>query len=370
MFADSKLTRAGRALAIALCIAVAANAQPPQPDAQPSGIKKPLNLTKTIEEVLAERIARQLIAASPVVAPDDSKARDAAAAKLAACDDLMNAANGRILWGGFNPKQGYDPEAYRLNDLAHDDYFQLSEFHPIVWAKLYLSTFMFPGPYRVHREGRFTVLELDAKFRSDMPPGDYPYPFWHSPNKWTAYVKVERVMLVFAPGRLIAGLRRSPDPISVEQIRKPWDTKWLWTDADGNPQPRVALYSYLFSKDNPHVAGLEQSYRELEKNFRAQNCMLCHEPDNRSRINDLLLLNYPSQALIMRRTLVAILEGTQMPPGNEEAHEPQGVQKPDVLAEMTRLAKLFEKQADDAFAYEQAHQPKPAATENKAPVSK
>lgn len=337
-------------LVLLMAAGVAAAQQPP------SGPKKPLVLSKSVEEVLAEKIAKQLIAASPVAAPGDAKARDLAGEKLAACDDLINAAsggvNGRILWGGFHPEQGYDPDGYRLNDRAHDDWFQLTELNPIVWAKLYLSTFMFAGPYTIHREGKLTVLELDAKFRSEMDAGEYPYPFWHSPNKWTAYVKVEKVMLVFEPGRLVAAMRRSPDPLSVKQVRKQWDTKWLWTDKEGNAQPRVALYSYLFSKDNPHVADLDKSFRALETSFRAQNCMLCHEPDNRSRINDLLLLNYPNQALIMRRSLVAILEQNQMPPGNELAHEPQGVQDTKVLKEMTRLAKEFEKKADEAFAFE------------------
>ena len=322
-------------------------------DAQPSGPKKPLVLVKSVEEVLAEKIAKQLVAASPVAPASDAKARDMAGKKLASCDDLMSAAGPRILWGGFHPEQGYDPEGYRLNDRAHDDWFQLTELNPMVWAKLYLSTFMFPGPYTIHKEGRFTVLELEAQFRSEMDAGEYPYPFWHSPNKWTAYVKVEKVMFVFEPGRLIAAMRRSPDPLSVKQVRKPWDTKWVWTDEKGEPQPRVALYSYLFSKDNPHVAELEKSFRALETNFRSQNCMLCHEPDNRSRINDLLLLNYPNQALIMRRSLVAILEQNQMPPGNAIAHEPQGVQDVKALKEMTRLAKEFEKIADEAFAFEQ-----------------
>jgi len=98
-----------------------AAAQPP-----PTGTTKPppLVLKRSLEEILAEKIAKQLVAASPVAATNDAKARDAAGEKLAACDDLINAANGRIMWGGFHPEQGYDPEGYRLNDRAHDDWFQ------------------------------------------------------------------------------------------------------------------------------------------------------------------------------------------------------------------------------------------------------
>ncbi len=371
------LNGAGMCVAgVVLALGAVTRAQQPAPAPQvpaagmPSsqgmgGGKKPLVLARSIEEVLADRIAKQLVVASPMAPAGDARARDEAGVRMAACDDLMNAANGRILWGGFNPEQGYDPEGYRLNDRAHDDWSQLTELNPMVWAKLYLSTFMFPGPYTIHREGKLTVLELDAQFRSEMDAGEYPYPFWHSPNKWTAYVKVEKVMFVFEPGRLVAAMRRSPNPLSVKQVRKQWDTKWLWTDKDGNPQPRVALYSYLFSKDNPHVAELEKSFRALETNFRSQNCMLCHEPDNRSRINDLLLLNYPNQALVMRRSLVAILEGNQMPPGSELAHEPQGVQDMKALREMTRLARAFEKEADEAFAFEAGKRARTPAVEEK-----
>jgi hypothetical protein len=364
------------ALALAIALSVLAAGDPPAPLAPAPGnsLPRPMTLSTSVEQILAEKIAKELIAASPIADPGDTKARDLAADKLAACDDLLNACGGksgggRILWGGFNPNQGYDPESYRIDALAHDDYFQLSEFTPYVFAKLYLSTFMFPGPYTIHKEGKFTVLELDARFREGMPPGEYPYPFWHSPNKWTAYVKVQKVMFVFDHSGLKAAMRRSPDPYSIEQIRKPWDAKWSWTDEKGNPQPRVSLYSYLFSKDNPHVAPLEKTYRKLEASFRAQNCTLCHEPDNRNRINDLLLLGYPNQALMARASLVTILEGNHMPPGSEVAHEPEGIKDKAALDEMTALARAFEKEADEAFAYEKAH-PKSPAPAAPAPKTK
>lgn len=339
----------------------------PAPLAPAPGNSKPapMVMSKSIAHVLAEKIAAELVAASPVVDPGDVKARDLASEKMLLCENLINAAGGkaggtgRILWGGFNPNQGYDPEAYRIDALAHDDYFQLTEFTPAVWAKLYLSTFMFPGPYTIHKQGKHTVLEMDVKFRDGLPPGDYPYPFWHSPNKWTAYVKVQKVLFIFDHANLKAAMRQSPDPVSIEQIRRPWDTKWLWTDEQGNPQPRVALFGYMFSKENPHIAPLEKTYRKLEASFRAQNCMVCHEPDNRARINDLLLLNYPNQALIARNTLVTVLEGNHMPPGSAAASQPEGIQDKAALAEMTALARAFEKEADAAFAYEKAKPPVP-----------
>lgn len=321
------------------------------PPSSPSA-KKPLNLKAPVEATLADRLAKLIIAASPVADPSDPKARDEAAQRLADCNDLIEAAGNRILWGGFHPEQGYDPAAYRLHDRSRDDFFQLTEFSPLVWAKLYLSTFMFPGPYQVRQEGRFTVLELDAKFRGGLDPGEYPYPFWHSPSKWTAYMNAEKVLLIFEPGRLVAAMRQSPLPVASRLIKRPWDTKWTWTDEQGQPQPRVTLFKYLFSADNPHVAGLDSAFRELESELREQNCMTCHAPDNQSRINDLLLLNYPNQALIARRTLVAVLEDNTMPPGNELAHEPTGIQDGATLRRLIRLAKAFERNAEAAYAHE------------------
>lgn len=326
----------------------------PPPEA-PKTKPKPFVLPKAVEAMQAEHLAKQLIAASPVVDPSDTVARDKAAEQLGQCKDLFKAARGRILWGGFHPEQGYDPASYRLIPTSRDDLFQLTQFDPEVWARLYLSTFMFPGEFEVRTEGRFTVLDLKAEFRSKLGDGEYPYPFWHSPNKWTAYVNVQSILLIFEPGRLVAAMRKSPDPLSLPIVKKPWDGKWIWQDAGGQEQPRVALFKYQFSADNPHVAALDKSYRELANQFRAQECMMCHEPDNRGRISDLLLLNYPNQSLIARRTLVTVLEDNQMPPGNSLAGEETGIHDDATRKLLLDLAKAFEAHADEAFAYERSH---------------
>jgi hypothetical protein len=356
--AELALAMAGVLAGMVVSVAVAQDpaTQGPVPAAPPPTAPKPkpLVLAKSVEAILAEQLARQIIAASPLADPSDTAARDAAAEKLGRCTDLFKAARGRILWGGFHPEQGYDPANYRLIETSRDDLFQLTQFDPEVWAKLYLSTFMFPGEFEVRSEGRFTVLDLKARFRSSLGDGEYPYPFWHSPNKWTAYVNVESILLVFEPGRLVAAMRKSPDPLSLNLVKKPWDGKWVWRDAQGMEQPRVTLFKYQFSADNPHVPALEQSYRDLANQFRAQECMMCHEPDNRGRINDLLLLNYPNQSLIARRTLVAVLQDNQMPPGNSLAGEETGIHDEAARKLLIDLAKAFEATADEAFAFERA----------------
>jgi len=276
--------------------------------------------------------------------------------RLGACEQLLRAAGDKILWGGYHSEQGYDPAAYRLDETSPIDHYQLTEFSPVVWAKLYLSTFMFSGKYEVRQEGALTVLELEAKFREGLDPGDYPYPFWHNVNKWTAYCNAEKVALVFdgggAGGRLVSSLRVAPPPLALELRKRPWDSKWTWSDAEGKEQPRVALYSYVFAKDNPHVAALDRSFRELEAEMRAQNCMLCHAPDNQGKMNELLLLNYPNQALIARHTLKEVIARNEMPPGSLLAHEPAGIRDEAGRAGLLRLADAFEQAAEAALRFE------------------
>jgi hypothetical protein len=142
---------------------------------------------------LQERIAREFAEASPLADPADARARDAAAAKLVECRDFLSAVGGRLLWGGCEPVQGYDPTTYSL-----------TEFDPLVWLKLYGSTLMFTGEHEVKTAGPFSVLELKARFRSHLDPGDYPYPFWHSAEKWQAYLDLASLCVVFQDEKIIA----------------------------------------------------------------------------------------------------------------------------------------------------------------------
>lgn len=290
---------------------------------------------------LQDRVARGLIAASPPADPADAKARDAAGEKLSALGDLVGAAGEQILWGGFDSQRGYDPKAYRL-----------TEFSPFVWAKVYLSSFVFPGGYEVRREGRFTVLEVRAKFRDGLDAGDYPYPFWHSQTKWKAYVDTSAILLVFEQDRLRAAFRRaSPDPGKPVAERK-WDGRWRWSDEAGHEQPRVALFSYLFSADNPSLPRVEQAYRNLEENFRHNNCVGCHAPDNLAKARSLQLLNYPNQALVARHSLVEVLRRNAMPPADAETGGNAGLSSETARREILALAEQFEREADAALAFE------------------
>jgi hypothetical protein len=239
----------------------------------------------------------------------------------------------------------------------------------MVWAKLYLSTFMFPGGYQVRKEGRFTVLEMAAQFRAGLDPGDYPYPFWHSPKKWQAYSNAEALLLVFERGTFIAAYRKAGPPRADGPAVPEWDGRWRWTDDKGEPQPRVTLYSYLLSPENPHAASLDAAYRNLEARFRSENCLSCHAPDNVSQADHLFLLDFPNQALAARHSLVPILRGNKMPPADMSVDHPSGITDERTRADLISLATLFEREADAALEYEASH-PRPTPVPGGADRSK
>lgn len=288
-----------------------------------------------------ERVARAIAERSPLADPASVAARDEASAALGTCGELLGAMGRKILWGGYDPAKGVDPDAYLL-----------TEFDPLVWAKVYLSTFMFTGAVAVRDEGRFRVAEIDARFRGGLDAGEYPYPFWHSPKKWDGYVGARSVLLVFDGDELVAAYRKAETGASAPA--RAFDGRWTWTDAKGDAQPRVALFAYLFRSDNPHVRALEEAYRALESRFRENSCTSCHAPDNKAGMDELLLLSFPNQALAARHSLLATLRGNRMPPADPESGAPAGLDSPAQRDAMIRLAQAFESAADAAIAFERS----------------
>jgi hypothetical protein len=293
---------------------------------------------------LPDRIAHGLVEASPTADPSDVHARDVAGEKLAHFADLQSAIGEQILWGGFDETLGYDPAAYKITAL-----------NSFVWAKLYLSAFMFSGHYEVRQEGTRTVLEMSTRFRDGLDAGDYPYPFWHSPKKWQAYLDARALLLVFEGDHLVAGLRKAVHDSTQPLASRAWDKRWTWEDAQGNPQPRVTLYSYLLSPANPHLPLLDTSYRELAASFRAHECLSCHSPDCPARPSKLFLLNYPNQALSGRHELVTVLSKDAMPPLDRNTGRTAGLHDDEARTELLRLAEAFSAEGDAALEYERAH---------------
>jgi cytochrome c553 len=146
------------------------------------------------------------------------------------------------------------------------------------------------------------MVAVQAYFRNALPPGHYPYPFWHSDAKWGAYEKSNEVRFYFSSdgritsaGRSSAGTDRARG--AYAHVQPPAFTgQWLWTDADGVAQPSVTLFSDRYSSDNPNVAPLDAAYKKFALNLRNSDCVGCHAPDGHKKMHTLTLLQTPMHA--------------------------------------------------------------------------
>jgi hypothetical protein len=296
---------------------------------------------------LPERLGAAMLKACPPANPADAAARDAAAARLAKLAELIDAPSSVILWGPFDPVTGYPPAAAR--GLRLD---------PLVWVRGYLSLFSFSGTFKVRAEGRYTVLELPARFRARLPAGDYPYPFWHDPAQWAALTRVSGVELVFDQDELLAAYYKGgaePEPLS----ERTWDGLWTWTDKSGRAQPRVSTFGYLLSKENPDGAALGAAYEPLAQSLRARGCIECHRPDKGAGGPRLLPLDSPVHAVGARSSIAPLLERTDLPAGDPHGKHEGGLPEDAARAELIKLARAFEQAAEDALSYESARRAVP-----------
>jgi hypothetical protein len=291
------------------------------------------------EVSLAQRIAQGLIAACPLADPGDERARDQSAEKLTRLTVLRDSLNDPIYWGGHAAGKGYAPEENPL-----------TLFNPFVWRRMYLSLFMFPGPYRIERAAPYIVLHLPYQFRNQLDPGAYPYPFWHSKKKWDSYQLATELILVFEQGKIIAAYRSERQDRTRSYVAHQWDGRWRWIDKNGEEMPYVALYRYLFSSSNPHISRLDAAYRALEAAAREQSCAVCHSPNNATQMNPLRLLNLPNQALTERHNIVTQIEQNTMPLDT-------GIPDEAVRKKLLELAKDFAAVGDQALDYDGEFRP-------------
>lgn len=280
---------------------------------------------------IEDQIARNLIEACPAVDASSVSAREACAEAIGDSPVLQAVALDVIRWGGQKPGVAVGEALDAAN---------VTEFHPLVWRRLYLSTFMFGSEYRVEEHPPYRVLIMPVRFRNLLPDGEYPYPFWHSSDKWTAYQEATELMMYFREGKLVGALRGGQPDASRNTSPRTWSGDWVW---DEGRQPRVTLYTHLFRADNERVDALDAAYRALEAAVRANGCDVCHSPDNPSKMRSLEILSYPAQALSARRTLVSVLEHNEMPP-------PAGMPEAAERAAMIELARAFVVAADLALA--------------------
>src|SRR6476646_10422239 len=190
------------------------------------------DLTEQIAQ-LASEVALELQQVCPPASPSDQAAFDRCRRSLFGDSALRRNLAPRLLWGRRNQDAG----AALTNT-------NLTQFAPDVIAGLYLSLFMYSGEYSteyVERE-RLYLIRLRAGFRNLLPPGEFPYPFWHLEAKWGVYQATNSILLWVNPktAKIVIGQfterGRGSAVASAEPIKPKFDGKWMWVDKDGRIQ--------------------------------------------------------------------------------------------------------------------------------------
>ena len=306
------------------------------------------------ETKLAENVAKELIASCPLADPADKNAREACGQKLSTSKLLIDSTAMPVLWG-VEPQVGnYNLKSNRST----------TRFHPMVMWKVYLSVFMFTGKYRIEQVGDKaggypqTIVHMAYQYRNKLDMGEYPYPYWHSKKKWDAFQYAPEVDLIIEQGKIAGLLRSAERDRSRPYVKHEWDGRWHWTNAKGEQEPRVTLFSYLFSKSNPNIPELDKAYRALDTESRKFACQSCHNPSNPAQGAPLGIMEYPNQALSIRHRIVKVMEQNRMPPSGiatKDGHTeltPIGIPDEAERQKYLKIAREFAEAGDKAFAYE------------------
>ena len=238
----------------------------------------------------AAAVATSLAKECPMASPSDVAAQEACRKNIGQGPEARFR-EGMLLFGGQQPAR------FWLRDK------KTSVFRGDVFEDLYMSLYMYTGKYRVQdAPDGLKVIGVQAYFRNGLPPGRYPYPFWHSSAKWDAYEKSNELRFrVTTNGkvefayRTDTGSEENRGPYAHVE-RPPFLGEWMWRDDSGGAQPGVTLFSEFYSTDNPNLASLDVAYRKMALTFRDANCTVCHQPEGHGRMNKLVLLQTPVHA--------------------------------------------------------------------------
>ncbi len=298
------------------------------------------------DQELAQKLAAGLAAACPLADPADEVARNKCAAALTDFGLMRDAMVDPFLWGGQQEQDGGVTDGWPLDT-------HVTKFHPRIWRRMYVSLYSFPTDHRIELlpDGR-TALHVKARFRNALDMGSYPYPFWHRLGKWESYQLADDLVFLIKDRKILGALRSfATRPDRSDFVTHEWGGQWEWRKG-GEVMPFNALYTYLFSKDNPHVPALDAAFRALEQKLRAHNCMVCHSPDNGPAMAQLELFSYPNQALTGRHRIVAQLRENLMPTQDPPRGFTQGMADEAARAQLLELAKRFADLGDQAMAWD------------------
>lgn len=243
---------------------------------------------------VASQLVKELASICPMEDPSDlakfNECRQGITNSIVVAENMDD----RILWGGKKANK-------TLSETV------LTEMAAPVWQGMYLPLMMFTGHSEIEfdeKENR-VLLRAEARFRSQLMPGNYPYPFWHSDGKWKAYQGANEVVFFISPEKAkVTEVIRSPrgrknptlDIKFVGALTEFKEDEWMWKDDKGQLQPKVTLFDGLYNSKNPHLASIESTYRSLALKMRDNNCMACHVPNNPEDAQTLLLLQTPVHA--------------------------------------------------------------------------
>lgn len=213
-----------------------------------------------------------------------------------------------VLWGGEQASK------VQLRDK------RTTIFRGDLFQDLYMSLLMFTGKYKVDTApDGMSVIKFQAFFRNGLPPGHYPYPFWHSTAKWEAYEKMNELSFRVDKNGKIAFIARTDTGSNdgrgeyAHVPRAPWLGDWMWRNDAGVAQPVVTLFSGLYSDDNPNMAKLDEAYRKFAVGLRDADCTVCHQPAGHSRMNKLSLLHTPLHVATYIGPVLDDIRGGRMP---------------------------------------------------------
>ena len=298
---------------------------------------------------MASEVALELQQICPPASPSDQAAFDRCRRSLFGDSALRRSLAPRLLWGRRNQDAG---AALKNTNLT--------QFAPDVIAGLYLSLFMYSGEYSteyVERE-RLYLIRLRAGFRNLLPPGQFPYPFWHEEAKWGVYQAANSVLLWVNPktAKIVIGQfteRGSDSPVvSTQPIWPKFDGNWMWMDKEGRIQPRVTLFDGLFRQDNPYLSKLDFTYRTLALRMRDAQCDKCHAPNNPLPMRRLVLMHTPAHAAGEIARLMTAVREDRMPRDDNGIEQPLG---PALKRALLESGGAFEELVKAAKDWEAAH---------------
>ena len=298
---------------------------------------------------MASEVALELQQICPPASPSDQAAFDRCRRSLFGDSALRRSLAPRLLWG----RRSQDAGAALKNT-------NLTQFAPDVIAGLYLSLFMYSGEYSteyVERE-RLYLIRLRAGFRNLLPPGQFPYPFWHDEAKWGVYQAANSVLLWVNPktAKIVIGQfteRGSDSPVvSTQPIWPKFDGNWMWMDKEGRIQPRVTLFDGLFRQDNPYLSKLDFTYRTLALRMRDAQCDKCHAPNNPLPMRRLVLMHTPAHAAGEIARLMTAVREDRMPRDDNGIEQPL---EPALKRALLESGGAFEELVKAAKDWEAAH---------------